>query len=143
MVQVSSELRRLQEAGSGGRVQEGGATERVAQLEQQLNAFTHQRLQHLELIQNQQLELQVLVLRTATTFTAPLDTTQVAILWEGIHQLDLFAVFTGAAYPSHLCAFSNPYCQPSLAKFMEVAGTKPPVVSQNMAKLQNCPIFMF
>lgn len=61
MVQVSSELRRLQEAGSAGRAQEGGAAERVAQLEQQLNAFTQQRLQHLELVQNQQLELQVLV----------------------------------------------------------------------------------
>lgn len=80
MVQVSSELRRLQEAGGVGRMQEGGATERVAQLEQQLNAFTQQRLQHLELIQNQQLELQVLVLCTARACTAPTDITQVATL---------------------------------------------------------------
>ncbi|XP_041927731.1 protein TALPID3 isoform X3 [Alosa sapidissima] len=59
MARVASELRRLQEMGSGGgRVQEGGASERVAQLEQQLSALTQQRLQHLELIQNQQLELQ-------------------------------------------------------------------------------------
>ncbi|XP_062379431.1 protein TALPID3 [Sardina pilchardus] len=59
MARLASELRRLQEMGSGGgRVQEGGASERVAQLEQQLSALTQQRLQHLELIQNQQLELQ-------------------------------------------------------------------------------------
>lgn len=64
MSQVSATLQRMQDAGGGGggsaRVpQEGGARERVAELEQQLGSLTQQRLQHLELIQNQQLELQV------------------------------------------------------------------------------------
>lgn len=63
MAQVASELRRLQEA--EGRVnnasesRSGSGADRIVQLQEQLNVLTQQRLQHLETIQGQQLELQV------------------------------------------------------------------------------------
>lgn len=65
VAQVASELRRLQEAeGKMNRASEsrsGGAPDRVAHLEEQLTLLTQQRLQHLERIQDQQLDLQVKV----------------------------------------------------------------------------------
>ncbi|KAM6972903.1 TALPID3 protein-like [Aplochiton taeniatus] len=69
--QVSESLRQLLEADhypgcrESRQVAEGRASERVAQLEEQLNALTQQRLQHLEMIQNQQIELQSRLLGSA------------------------------------------------------------------------------
>ncbi|KAL7873156.1 hypothetical protein AOLI_G00122270 [Acnodon oligacanthus] len=69
VAQVASELRRLQE--SEGRMDRalesraGSATDRMTQLEEQLTALTQQRLQHLERIQGQQLELQNCLLGSA------------------------------------------------------------------------------
>ncbi|XP_017555335.1 protein TALPID3 isoform X2 [Pygocentrus nattereri] len=69
VAQVTSELRRLQ--GSEGRMDRalvsrvGSATDRMTQLEEQLTALTEQRLQHLEKIQGQQLELQNCLLGSA------------------------------------------------------------------------------
>ncbi|KAL6477711.1 hypothetical protein MHYP_G00135460 [Metynnis hypsauchen] len=66
---VASELQRLQ--GSEGRMDRalesraGSATDRMTQLEEQLTALTEQRLQHLERIQGQQLELQNCLLGSA------------------------------------------------------------------------------
>lgn len=63
VAQVASEVRRLQEA--EGRVKaasesrSGYGTDRMVQLQEQLTVLTQQRLQHLETIQGQQLELQV------------------------------------------------------------------------------------
>lgn len=63
VAQVASEVRRLQEA--EGRVNVasesrlGYGTDRMVQLQEQLTVLTQQRLQHLETIQGQQLELQV------------------------------------------------------------------------------------
>ncbi|XP_062863253.1 protein TALPID3 [Trichomycterus rosablanca] len=69
VAQVASELRRLQEAeGRMNRASEsrlGGAPDRVAQLEEQLTVLTQQRLQHLERIQGQQLDLQNRLLGSA------------------------------------------------------------------------------
>lgn len=63
VAQVASELRRLQEAeGRVNNVSEsrsGSGADRMVQLQEQLNVLTQQRLQHLETIQSQQLELQV------------------------------------------------------------------------------------
>uniref|UniRef100_A0A8B9L320 Si:ch211-185a18.2 n=1 Tax=Astyanax mexicanus TaxID=7994 RepID=A0A8B9L320_ASTMX len=71
MAQVASELRRLQESeGRTDRSAESRATSdagRVTQLEVQLTALTQQRLQHLERIQGQQLELQNRLLGSALT----------------------------------------------------------------------------
>lgn len=63
VAQVASEVRRLQEAErrmnntSEGR--SGSDADRMVQLQEHLNVLTQQRLQHLETIQGQQLELQV------------------------------------------------------------------------------------
>ncbi|KAI5102429.1 interferon regulatory factor 2-binding protein-like [Silurus meridionalis] len=62
VAQVASELRRLQEA--EGRMtcasesRSGSGADRMVQLQEQLTMLTQQRLQHLEMIQGQQLELQ-------------------------------------------------------------------------------------
>ncbi|MCJ8736798.1 hypothetical protein PDJAM_G00016620 [Pangasius djambal] len=69
VAQVASELRRLQEA--EGRVnnasesRSGSGADRVVQLQEQLTVLTQQRLQHLEMIQGQQLELQNRLLGSA------------------------------------------------------------------------------
>ncbi|XP_058254990.1 protein TALPID3 isoform X3 [Hemibagrus wyckioides] len=69
VAQVASELRRLQEA--EGRVnnasesRSGSGADRIVQLQEQLNVLTQQRLQHLETIQGQQLELQTRLLGSA------------------------------------------------------------------------------
>ncbi|XP_060790397.1 protein TALPID3 isoform X2 [Neoarius graeffei] len=69
VAQVASELRRLQEA--EGRVnnvsdsRSGSGADRMVQLQEQLNVLTQQRLQHLETIQSQQLELQNRLLGSA------------------------------------------------------------------------------
>ncbi|XP_036449445.1 protein TALPID3 isoform X2 [Colossoma macropomum] len=69
VAQVASELRRLQESeGRMDRAPEsraGSAADRMTQLEEQLAALTTQRLQHLERIQGQQLELQNCLLGSA------------------------------------------------------------------------------
>ncbi|XP_072545467.1 protein TALPID3 isoform X2 [Salminus brasiliensis] len=69
MAQVATELRRLQESeGRTDRAPESRAAsdaDRVTQLEEQLTALTQQRLQHLERIQGQQLELQNRLLGSA------------------------------------------------------------------------------
>ncbi|XP_028857571.1 protein TALPID3 isoform X2 [Denticeps clupeoides] len=65
MSQVAAELRRLQEAGRGQQQGVSGASERVAQLEQELRSLTQQRLQHLEHVQSQQLELQTRLVSSA------------------------------------------------------------------------------
>lgn len=63
MAHMASEVRRLQEA--EGRVnsvsesRSGCSADRMVQLQEQLTVLTQQRLQHLETIQGQQLELQV------------------------------------------------------------------------------------
>ncbi|KAB5562225.1 hypothetical protein PHYPO_G00015490 [Pangasianodon hypophthalmus] len=69
VAQVASELRRLHEA--EGRVnnasesRSGSGADRVVQLQEQLTVLTQQRLQHLEMIQGQQLELQNRLLGSA------------------------------------------------------------------------------
>ncbi|XP_035388502.1 protein TALPID3 [Electrophorus electricus] len=69
VAQVASELRRLQEAeGQGSRAGGRGADrapDKTAQLEEQLITLTQLRLQHLERIQDQQLELQNRLLGSA------------------------------------------------------------------------------
>lgn len=59
MAQVASEVRRLQETERRMNNTSGSGADRVVQLQEQLNVLTQQRLQHLETIQGQQLELQV------------------------------------------------------------------------------------
>ncbi|KAI5618986.1 protein TALPID3 [Silurus asotus] len=62
VAQVASELRRLQEAESrmtcASESRSGSGADRMVQLQEQLTLLTQQRLQHLEMIQGQQLELQ-------------------------------------------------------------------------------------
>lgn len=64
VAQVASEVRRLQEAecraNNALESRSGSGADRMVQLQEQLTALTQQRLQHLETIQGQQLELQVL-----------------------------------------------------------------------------------
>ncbi|XP_010903257.2 protein TALPID3 isoform X1 [Esox lucius] len=76
VTQVSDELRRLVESDwCPGKVQEARASGRVIQLEEQLNALTQQRLQHLEWVQSQQMELQNRLLGSALGLvTAPVST---------------------------------------------------------------------
>lgn len=63
VAQVASEVRRLQEAewrvNKASESRSGGGADRLVQLQEQLNVLTQQRLQHLETMQGQQLELQV------------------------------------------------------------------------------------
>ncbi|XP_041704028.2 protein TALPID3 isoform X1 [Coregonus clupeaformis] len=67
--QVSEGLRRLLESdrypGRAQEAREDRASEKVTQLEEQLNTVTQQRLQHLEWIQSQQMELQNRLLGSA------------------------------------------------------------------------------
>lgn len=71
MAQVASELRRLQEAeGRLNIARSGSGADRMVQLHEQLNVMTQHRLQHLETIQSQQLELQVQSLAHFSTYSS-------------------------------------------------------------------------